>query len=297
MPASIQSEAPVGAVLFLSDGSLAGDCGDNQVRIWDAASGQLKRSVTREKGRGALAGRDVLAVVRESSEIKLWDLASGTVLRQQTALPNTRTRGVALSANRQVLAATTRPEGNHSDDTVHLFSASGALKHSAPAGIGGIAAMALSADGSMLAASSFDTDFRAWNARNGELLVRVTELPLATFALEFSPDGRWLAAAGADRLVRLYDTKSWKIARTLTGQNEMVSTLAFSPDGRRLLTGGFNDLTVKHPVQVLLWDVASGAVVRRFEMPRRVNSVAFAPDGRLGAAALGEKTVPLLATA
>ena len=293
MPANITSEAPVSSLLFLSDGSLAGNCADNTVRVWDLASGQVKRTVTREKGPSELAAKDTLLSVSAGNEVKVWDLATGSAVRQHAGPPKTAVQGAAISADRRTLALAS--EGKYSEDTVHLYAADGTLKHSAPAGIGGTATMALSADGALFASASYDTDMRAWNARNGELLVRVTELPLATFDMAFSPDSRWLAAGGADRMVHLFDTKTWKIARQLKGQNEMVSCLAFSPDGRRLLTGGFNDITVKHPVQILLWDLASGAVAKRFEMPRQVRSVAYAPDGKWAAATAGDKQVTLLA--
>jgi WD40 repeat protein len=293
MAKQIQASAGVTAVAFLPDGMLAGSCDDAKVRVWNAASGELKREFARDRGPAGLVAPGVLATVSPQSEIKLWELASGNVLRTQAGPAKTKTRSAVVSADRRVLAVSTRLDDT-SEDTVHLFGAEGKQLHSAPAGIGGVAAMALSADGALFAAASYDTDVRAWNARNGELLVRVVDLPVATFTMAFSPDGRWLAAGGADRQVHLFETKTWKVAQRLKGQNEMVATLAFSPDGRRLLTGGFNDLTVKHPVEVLLWDVAGGKVLERFAMPRRVSSVAFSPDGRQGAVATSEKTVPLL---
>lgn len=290
--AAVQSEAVVNSVQFLSDGSLAGLCADDAVRVWDAASGALKRTVKREKGPAGFVARELVGVL--AGDVKLLDVASGKIVRTQAGPAGMKVRNMAVSADRRVMAMATRPD-RKSEDTVHVLGADGAWKPGAPAGIGGVSAMALSPDGSQLVAASYDTDVRAWNARNGELLVRVTELPLALFAMAFSPDGRWLAAGGADRLVHLFDTRSWKLVRSLKGQNEMVQTLAFSADGKRLLTGGFNDITVKHPVQALLWDLASGAVLKRFEMPRQVRSVAVSPDGRWGAATVGDKSVSLLA--
>jgi WD40 repeat protein len=286
----ITSEANVGAVTFLADGTLAGNCSDDTVRIWDAATGQLKRSVKRDKGPSEL-GAGTLLVGAGPAELKVWDLATGAMARRLTPPAGTRLRGGALGTNAVALA--TRPDKD-SVDTIHLAGADGAVKHSLPAGIGGVSEIAISPDGATVVAASYDTDVRAWSVRNGELLAHVTDLPVAMFAMAFSPDGRWLAAAGADRVVHLFDVKTWKAVRTLRGQNEMIASLAFSADGRRMLTGGFNDITVKHPVEILLWDLADGSVAKRFPMPGRVGSVAFSPDGRLGAAALGQKTVPLL---
>jgi len=95
-----------------------------------------------------------------------------------------------------------------------------------------------------------------------------------------------------DRTVYLWDTKTWKLARKLTGQPEMIQSMDFSPDGRRILTGGFSDLTTQHPVSIILWDAASGKVLRTLPAPHAVRSVAFSPDGRRAATAC-QKAVSL----
>ena len=135
---------------------------------------------------------------------------------------------------------------------------------------------------------------RVWSARNGELLRLIdNELSVAMFALAFTPDGKSLVTAGVDRTVYFWNTSTWKQERKLTGQPEMIASLAISADGRMLATGGFNDITNKHPVNILLWDVASGKELRRLPSPHQVSSVAFSPDGKWLAAASGDKTVRL----
>ena len=55
------------------------------------------------------------------------------------------------------------------------------------------------------------------------------------------------------------------------GHSLVVQSVAFSPDGRYVLTGGDD---------TRLWDVATGAELRKFEHYDRIVSVAFSPDGR-----------------
>jgi WD40 repeat protein len=281
----IQSESDVGNLAFSVDGStLAANCRDGKVRLWDARSGALKRTIPREQGDTSVilpAPANILAAVG-SEGIRIWDLQSGELKRRLSGLPK-RIRGLAFSPDRQLLAGAGRTSDTGSEETVRLWDAAGKESFAAPAGLGGTSAMALSPDGGTLVAASYDTNVRAFSTRNGELLRLIEELPVTMFAIVFSPDGKYLATAGADRTVYLWDTKTWKLARKLTGQPEMIQSMDFSPDGRRILTGGFNDITSQHPVSVILWDVGSGKTLRTLPAPHAVRAVAFSPNGKLAA--------------
>ena len=195
------------------------------------------------------------------------------------------------------MAGGTRSEKNRSETTVHLWDAIGKERFAVAAGAGGLSAMALSPDGATLVAASYDTDLRAWSTRDGELVKLITEIPVATFVMNFTPDGKYLAAAGVDKTIYIYDAKTWKLVRKLAGQPEMISAMSISPDGRTIVTGGFNELTVKHPVHILLWDFQSGKVLKTLDAPRMVSSTAFSPDGKTVAVADREKIVRLLPVA
>jgi WD40 repeat protein/serine/threonine protein kinase/tetratricopeptide (TPR) repeat protein len=74
----------------------------------------------------------------------------------------------------------------------------------------------------------------------------------------------------------------------LTGHTGWVNGVAYSPDGKFLATaGGGNPFAVHQgpesvrPGEVLLWDAATGALVRTLRgHPRQVFGVAFSPDGK-----------------
>jgi dipeptidyl aminopeptidase/acylaminoacyl peptidase len=293
---TIRSDSEVGAVEFSADGSsLAGLCRDNKIRHWDERSGELKRTFALEKLEGNLAFASTGTAVTSTSDggITIWNLQTGEKARHIGGT-HQRARGIALSSDRNLLANGSYSEKNRSETTVHLWDASGKERFAVPAGAGGLSAVAISPDGATLVAGSYDTDVRAWSTRNGELVKLIDEIPVATFVLKFSPDGKYLAAAGVDKIIRLYDTKTWKLVRQLTGQPEMISAMSFSPDGKTIVTGGFNELTVKHPVHILLWDFQTGKVLRTLPAPRMVTSAAFSPDGKLVAIADREKLVRLL---
>ncbi|HTM49205.1 MAG TPA: WD40 repeat domain-containing protein [Bryobacteraceae bacterium] len=293
----IQSEADVNSVAFTRDGAwIAADCRDGQVRVWDARSGALKRTVRREEGDTAEAlpsPADLLGIVGKGGSIRILDLQTGE-LKRRIAGPSQRTRGLVFSPDRSLVAVSSRTGDSGSEETVRVWDANGKQLFAAPAGLGGTSAMAISPDGATLVAGSWDTNVRAWSTRNGELRRLIEDLPVSMFAIAFSPDGKYLAAAGVDSTIYLWDAKSLELSRKLTGQPEMIGSMAFSADSRRLLTGGFNELTTQHPVSVLLWDVSSGKAIKSFPSPHAVRALTFAPDGRTAAVAC-QKTISFLA--
>ncbi len=209
-------------------------------------------------------------------KVRLWNAATGALEKTEAG----EARRI-VSADQKLVVSSSRGSGNSSLDTVRVKEASGKELFAAPAGVGGISTMAFSPDGGTLVAASYDTDVRAWGARNGELLRLIEEIPVATFAMMFTPDGKYLATAGVDRVVYVWDSKTWKLTRKLTGQPEMIQSLDFSADGKMLATGGFSALTNRNPVKILLWDFASGKIVRSLDAKQAVPSVAFSPDGKM----------------
>lgn len=293
----VSSEADVRAVVFAPSGNiLTGLCVDGKLRQWDVQSGALRKTVPWDKGEAISAfpqEGDVIATTGSGGIITVRDLENWHELSHFTGTSGRTVRTVALSADRKFVAGSSRVEGNSRDEVMRLWDGAGKERFAVPGGTGGTSVLAISPDGTILAAGSYDTDLRIWTTRNGELLRRIEDLPVSMFAMAFTPDGRFLAAAGADRTVYFWNTKDWTLARKLTGQPEMISAMAFSRDGRLLATGGFNDITSQHPVSILLWDVASGRIVATKPAPHRVGSVAFSPDGKLLASTSGDKSVRL----
>ncbi|MBL8173806.1 MAG: WD40 repeat domain-containing protein [Bryobacterales bacterium] len=286
---TIASESDVRTIVFEQDGSLSGLCADGKIRIWDAATGKLRKTISPSAGERILALNQGVAGTAGKTSLRLWDF--DTAQGRDVAEAPARVRTMAVAKDRKLFAATGPSFERGSEETIRVWDAAGKQRFAAPAGIGGTSALAISPDGQIVVASSYDTDVRAYSTRNGELLKRIDQLPVAVFAMQFSPDGKYLATAGVDRAVYLWDTKTWQVAKKITGQAEMIRSLSFSPDGRYLLTGGFSELTTRHPVEIILWEVATGKMVRRMAAPNAVGSVAFSPDGGMMAAALGGKNL------
>jgi len=140
--------------------------------------------------------------------------------------------------------------------------------------------VAFSSDGKTLASCGADGTIRLWEVTTAKELVQFQYNN--GIALDFSPDGKTLAW-GSGGTVHLWDLATRKELTTLQGpkgNQVMARSLAFSPDGKQLASA----FSLVNPGSMaIVWDVATGKEVRRFEDPKQqtmIDSVCFSPDGQ-----------------
>lgn len=150
-----------------------------------------------------------------------------------------------------------------------------------------VTALAFSPDGAWLASSGYH-EVILWNAENGQLARRITNLAERVYDLEFSPDGQTLAvAAGTPAQIgelKLFRVADGELLADLIRTGDSVFAAAFNADGSKLACA-CADRSIR------VYDVASHKPLLTIEDHADwVIDVAWSPDGTKLASASRDKT-------
>jgi WD40 repeat protein len=139
---------------------------------------------------------------------------------------------------------------------------------------GDIYSVAISPDGSLLAAGMQDGTVRLWRLPGGSAdgVLRGPSGPVLDIA--FTRDGKSLVGGSADKRAWLWSVPGGRVERTFQGHAGGVGWVAISPDGRYLATAS-DDHTAR------IWDLRTGATVRVLAGDTDwVTTIGFSSDGR-----------------
>jgi WD40 repeat protein len=217
---------------------------DGTVRVWDASTGGLYKSLSlwdgtanahTESVRTVAYSPDGRLIASGSNDytIKIWDTTSWDVL-----FTLKKKHGVVNHVNFS-------PDGKYlvsasSDYSIGIWDVSNGKLLRTMEATHPVNTAIYSPDGKYVAAGYDDSDnkIRIWDATTGELIHIIDSG--RTWQVAYSPDGKYLLAATTDSRageggIKIYDTQTWDFI-TLT--NESSQYAAFSPDGKYIVSGG-----------------------------------------------------------
>ncbi len=156
-----------------------------------------------------------------------------------------------------------------------------------------ILALAFSVDGSLLATAGY-REVVLWNAANGQLVRRITNLAERIHDIEFSKDGSQMAVAagtpGQLGEVKIFNVADGTLLADFFTTDDEVFTVAYSSDGTKI-AAGCADRSVR------IFDLATKKRLLMVEDHADwVMDIAWSPDGTKIATASRDKTAKLFDT-
>ena len=291
----------VTSVAFSPDGqTLASGSLDNTIRLWDAATGGHKATLTGHTDAVTSVSfspdGQTLASGSLDNTIRLWDAATGghkaTLTGHTDAVIN-----VSFSPDGQTLASADRK------DYIYLWNAvTSQLLNFLPVptvfGAVEVSSISFSSDGAMLASNGGRTNFiRLWDVYRGRYIANFWGTTDAVTSISFRPDSQMLAVGDRNGNIHLWDANrehrhadaAYPLHKRKLGHkpSSSIHSVTFSPDGAMLASGN-SDNTIR------LWDVNTGELLHTLTgHTDAVNSVTFSPNGRTLASGSSDNTVRL----
>jgi serine/threonine protein kinase len=269
----------VSALAYTSDGdTIVSAAADASVKLWDAASATLKRTIELDDGPAtalAIDGRRILTGHANGTTV-LWDIDSADKIA-------TFKRNDAEIWSVTFLGGPERFATAAHDWKIALWetAAPSAPSHVLEAHENAVQAMtyALAPAGPMLVSGGADKTLRLWNVETLERVRTLRGHRDYITAVAFAPAAKDVASSSLDGNVRIWSGRTGRLQRSLSGHQGRASALAFAPSGDVLATAGADG-------KIRVWDY------KRRRTPRtlpshdgEVKAIAFSPDGRFIASA------------
>lgn len=296
----------VSLLAFSADGTrLISGSDDNSARIWDITPPSELRAFTAGPATSTnymlpmALSRDGRRIITGNPEItapvKIFDATTGA---EVVELPNgdDRTAGVALSADGS--RAATASGGfdrlpKIAEPAVAVWDGTtGTLIRRFPYEPGFIS-VALSPDGTRVAATAFDATVHLWDVATGEERILANSgATIEDWPITFSPDGTRIAAgafpgSGQAAYIDVWNTVDGRHLLRLEPHDDRIFKLEFDQNGSRLAS-------VSRDGTVRIWDLSDGSLLQTMVgHTSTVMGVAWSPDGTKIASAAYDLTIRL----
>jgi WD40 repeat protein len=291
-------EGEAGSLSFSPDGKiLASTSRDSMITLWDVRTGKAIRRLIASDSESKFYSHifaidfspdgSLLASRGTDHAIRFWDVTTGEQLRKTVLSDLHEENGVICfspdgkslavpqmdrdPAARRILPKVTLLDVATGKERLHLEFK------------GGVATLAFSPDGTILAVRAAGSGTELWDLAMGKLLRTLKE---QATSLAFSRNGKVLAIGGKDQIV-LWNVETGAELGKLETKMDFVMSLAFTPDGQTLFSGSQHG-------KVRIWDLPSKQERRQLDSHTSlVRGMALSKDGKLVAAGTTDSTLRL----
>jgi WD40 repeat protein len=254
--------------------------GKNEVRLWDAASGQPGPELRLDQPAGhalALSSDGKVLFTGGELQSRLWDTATNRPREPPLQHP---------TGARNVRCAAFRPDGRmlatgHNGGSICLWdAATGGLRAAWQGHPHEVLGVAFSPDGKTLATGNYtEATLRLWNADTGQPLGKPIPQGGQVFALTWNPDGQTILVGNAMGTAQFWDGATGLRRGLPLAHRSTVFSATFSRDGQIIATGS-SDRTAR------LWETGTRQPVGNLlPHPGTVCSLDLRPDGNVLATA------------
>ena len=233
-------------LLFSPDSRvLVGTDGDGQVGVWDLAGQRRLTNFVAHAGSAALLGSSFLRggerVLTWGADnlAREWDRTTWKEVRHWPLRQNEASGG-RLSSSSPITDLVALSGDN---DFIELFPANdpgNRRRFERPASA---VDLALSPDGTTLAAACEDGTLALWDTRTARRSGELRSVLLGLHSVGISPDGKRVAAgSNGKEAIKIWDLNSHEEVATLEGKGSYFASTSFSPDGNALGARNWNGI-------------------------------------------------------
>ncbi len=231
-----------------TSGDAAQQSNQNQLKIWDVASGRELHTFLLESGPIEFdLSRDggLLTTLDAKGQITIWNATTGIKLRTLTnpSLMGQMLTSIAFSPDGQTIATGGHDPQSHVPQALATNDSPGKNRVSTTASEVGVSLKNTTAEtsGSVV----------LWDVTTGNAIGVLSDPGKEVIHIAFSRDGRLLASSSSDNTLKIWDLATRREIRTLTGHTSHIESMDFSPDSRLLASADDDGGT-------FLWDLNTG---------------------------------------
>ena len=138
---------------------------------------------------------------------------------------------------------------------------------------------------SKIITASWDNTLKLWDTTGTPEIRTFRGHTGQVTCVAISPDGETFFSGSGDETIRIWDKNSEISKKKLTGHYGGVTCIATNPKDENIIASGSWDM------QVILWDLKNDKKTVIYSHSKKINSIAFSPDGKYIVSAANDKII------